>query len=116
MKATKITALALALMVLGSLAGESAYARGGRGRVTLGFHFGVPLGYYPYYYPPPYYYYPPSVVVAPSAPPTYIERPAAPAAPEPQAWWYYCADAGAYYPYVKHCPGGWQRVAPQPPD
>jgi hypothetical protein len=49
---------------------------------------------------------------------TYIEQPV----PQPPAqqqqsalgYWYYCADPGAYYPYVKECPAGWQRVAPQP--
>jgi hypothetical protein len=29
--------------------------------------------------------------------------------------WFYCPEAGAYYPYVQQCPGGWQQVAPQPP-
>lgn len=52
----------------------------------------------------------PPVWIAPA--PTYIERssPVEPAAP---VWWYWCADARTYYPYVKECPGGWQRVAPQ---
>lgn len=94
---------------------------GGGGR--LGIYLGAPLlwgGYYgpsPYYYPSPYY---PPIVTVP--PPTYIEQGeagaapplAAPAAPEP-GYWYYCADSRAYYPYVKECPGGWQRVSPQPP-
>ncbi len=67
----------------------------------------------PYYYPFPAYYYPP----APYYPPTYIEQGVQ--APEPQrqlapAYWYYCPDAKAYYPYVRECPGGWQQVAPQP--
>jgi hypothetical protein len=50
------------------------------------------------------------VVVAPTAP-VFVER----SQPEEvaQVWWYWCADARAYYPYVKECPGGWQRVAPQ---
>jgi len=30
-------------------------------------------------------------------------------------FWYFCPGANAYYPYVRECPGGWQRVAPQPP-
>jgi hypothetical protein len=56
---------------------------------------------------------PQSVVVAPAAP-VFIERPGAEAeAPAQQVWWYWCVDARAYYPYVKECPGGWQRVAPQ---
>jgi hypothetical protein len=70
---------------------------------------------YPYYYAP--YYYPPAVV-APSAPQVYIERdpqPVAPAQQQPSQWWYFCTGANGYYPYVKECPGGWQRVAPQPP-
>ena len=67
----------------------------------------------PFYYPAPYYYYPP-VAAMPYSPPQYIEQ--GEAAPEQsQAYWYYCADAKAYYPYVKDCPGGWQRVMPQAP-
>jgi len=74
-----------------------------------------PYYYAPYYYPP--YYYPPSVVNVPSTPPVYIEREAA-AEPAPQssASWYYCADPKGYYPYVEQCRGGWQAVAPRPPD
>ncbi len=86
-------------------------------------HFGVSIGmpyyspYYSPYYADPYYNYPPQVVVVPSSPPTYIERGNAERAQAPASsdWWYYCTDSKAYYPYVKHCPGGWQRVAPQPP-
>jgi hypothetical protein len=53
-------------------------------------------------------------VVAPSAPPTYLQQ--APQAQVPaENWWYYCADAKGYYPYVRECPGGWQRVSPTPP-
>ena len=29
-------------------------------------------------------------------------------------YWYYCESSDGYYPYVKECPGGWQRVAPRP--
>ena len=65
----------------------------------------------PFYYSDPYYYYPP-VAATPYSSPDYIEQ--GEAAPEPsQAYWYYCADAKAYYPYVKECPGGWQHVMPQ---
>jgi hypothetical protein len=45
--------------------------------------------------PPLAYYYPP---------PVYIEK----------QYWFYCESAGAYYPYVKECPSGWQRVLPTP--
>jgi hypothetical protein len=65
---------------------------------------------YGYVYPPYGGYYPPAYV-APD-PPVYIERDA-PAEPAVPVWWYWCAEAKAYYPYVKECPGGWQRVAPQ---
>jgi hypothetical protein len=89
------------------------------GHTSLGFYFGLPL-FGPAYYPAPYYYppayYPPTVVV-PSSPPVYIEQDNAQPAPESsrQDWWYYCAESNTYYPYVKQCPGGWQRVTPQPP-
>lgn len=76
---------------------------------------------YPYYYGPypyphsyyPYYYdYPPPV----SAPPQYIERGAgAPAQANPAGYWYYCRKPEGYYPYVRECPDGWERVAPVPP-
>jgi hypothetical protein len=72
---------------------------------------------WPFWYPYPYYA--PPVVVQPSAPvivqpstPTYVQPPAT-AAPSESSW-YYCASSKQYYPYVKECPGGWQRVAPQP--
>jgi hypothetical protein len=71
-------------------------------------YFGAPYYYYPpAYYPPAYYdapaYYPPAT--------EYVAPQPAPAA----ASWYYCPSAGGYYPYVRECPGGWQQVAPQPP-
>jgi hypothetical protein len=31
-----------------------------------------------------------------------------------QPYWYYCERSKSYYPYVKECPSGWTRVAPQP--
>lgn len=73
--------------------------------------------YYPYY---PYYPDPPTVIVQP--PPDVYYYPA-PAQPEPQLqqaappqYWYYCREPKGYYPYIKACPGGWQKVAPTPPD
>ena len=132
--------LTLVMVLLVTVASESVFARGGGHRfggprVHLGIiggapavawhhggghvRFGVFVG--PgFWYPPPYYGYPPyyypPVVAAPSSPPVYIEQGDTQAAPEqPQGDWYYCADTQAYYPYVKECPGGWQRVAPQPP-
>ncbi|WP_310451758.1 hypothetical protein [Sulfuritalea sp.] len=69
----------------------------------------------PAYYPR--YYSPPLVIERPS-PQVYIEQQPA-VAPPPGAdagnYWYYCPAAKAYYPYVQACPGGWQKVLPQPP-
>lgn len=119
MKLTKM-ALTLTMVLLGTLVTGPALAYGGhhgghyRSHVRFGVFIGAPAFWY---YPPPYYY--PPVVAVPSSPPVYIEQSetqAAPAAPEQSpAYWYYCADQKAYYPYVKQCPGGWQRVSPQPP-
>lgn len=82
----------------------------------------------PVYYPPAPVYYPPAPVYYQTVQPTpviYTERrdgsqirtqeaPINSAQAAQRSWWYYCADAKAYYPYVKQCPGGWLRVAPQP--
>ena len=117
MKPSK-AALTLVVLVLCALASASALAWHHGGHVRFGVFVGP--GYWyppPYYYYPPYYspYYPP-VVTAPSSPPVYIEQGGSQPAPaQSQGYWYYCADSRAYYPYVKECPGGWQRVAPQPP-
>ena len=129
MKSLVRPVLTSVLLIVGiALSGAAVADRGGHWRGhgghggwhgSYGFYFGLPLygpSYYPapYYYPP--YYYPPSVVV-PSSPPVYIEQGSTQAAPgsSQQNWWYYCADSKTYYPYVKQCPGGWQRVEPQPP-
>jgi hypothetical protein len=126
-------------------AGGNWHGGGWNRGTNVGIYLGAPIGfrygYYPYpfygtrYYGTPYYYppayYPPapsyySYPLAQPAPVTYIERSDEPQvetqkAPNDssqdgkQAWWYYCVDAKAYYPYVNQCPGGWLRVAPQPP-
>jgi hypothetical protein len=110
--------LILALLLVGLVGSGSAWADHHRGgHIDFGFYLGPPWGWPGYYYPPPGYYYPP-VVAVPAAPPVYIEQGSAiaPATPAqtPANYWYYCAAAKNYYPYVKECPGGWQRVAPQP--
>ena len=108
-------------------------------RVSVGFAFGGPYWGYPYwgypywgypgwgyagwgypgYYYPSTYYYPQTAGVPPDTT-AYIERSEAPAPPVQQAqptqgYWYYCPEPKAYYPYVKECAGGWQRVSPTPP-
>ena len=84
----------------GSSLGEAWAGGGGRGG-------GDPAGG-----DAPYPYYPAPSVVVPQAPTEYIQQ--APA-PSQQAYWYYCQNAGAYYPYVKECPGGWMQVVPRQP-
>ncbi|WP_026075742.1 hypothetical protein [Noviherbaspirillum massiliense] len=111
----KKTGLAfLVFLSLGLLASSSAWAH--RVHSHVGFYVGVPTGYWAYP-PPAYYVYPPAVTVQ-STPPVYVEQSPGPQAnePEPGNWWYYCQDAKGYYPYVKECPRGWQKVVPAPPD
>lgn len=117
------TRVMIALLLLGATGISTAWAdhRGHHSR------FGVVIGPYwgPSYYPPYPYYYPPyypPVVIERQAPQVYIEQPPMPAAPPaapiaaaPLNYWYYCAAAQGYYPYVKECRGGWQKVLPQPP-
>ena len=84
--------------------------------VGVGFGFGYPWSWYGYY-PPPYYYpgyYYAQPVAYPAEPVTYVEQ-AAPAPAEPAGWWYYCEPSRTYYPYVRECPSGWQRVPAVPP-
>jgi hypothetical protein len=119
----KTTKWLLALILASVMAAGSAWAdpghHGHHDHVGIGFYWGPGWGW-PWYYPPPYYY-PPAVVTVPSAPPVYVEQsapvqvPQAYAPPAPDNSWYYCASSRSYYPYVRDCPDGWQRVAPQPP-
>lgn len=106
----KSIAALFALLLLGAAGAGNAWADH---RSHL--HFGIVIGpaWGPWYYPPPPYYYPPYYppVVIERAPPVYVQQQPAPA---PENYWYYCAAAKGYYPYVKECPGGWQKVSPQP--
>lgn len=106
-----------ALLLLGIAGSGPAWAdHGHHSRLGIGVVIGP--GYGPWYYPPPYYYPPyyPPVVMERQAP-VYVEQAAAPPpapAPAPSNYWYYCASGKGYYPYVTECPGGWQKVSPQP--
>jgi len=120
----------IAALLLASVAADHAWADRGypghpyRGYPHGGYRSSVGVGivlgpvWSPWYYPAPYYYPPYPPVVIERTPPVYIEQ-AAPA-PAPEAtqinYWYYCGASRAYYPYVKECPSGWQRVSPQPPN
>jgi hypothetical protein len=107
-----------------ALAGKGSVKAGGAHRAHHGGHhhhgghrhhghhhhgsviFGFGYSYYPAYYP---YYLP---VAYPAAQPAvYIEQQSAPV----EHWWYYCAAAKGYYPYVRECPSLWQRVPAVPP-
>jgi hypothetical protein len=128
------TAFALAVLLVGMVAGEPmlAHGKGGhagghrsggahssarhtsgsphfRGRHFSGSHvaLGVAVGApFFWYYPPSYYSLP---VAAASLPTVYIEQ------ADQQAYWYYCPETLTYYPYVERCPEGWQLMVPQPP-
>jgi hypothetical protein len=134
----------LILLVFGAATSESAIAQhhgGVRFGINIGIPLFGPGYYPPYAYPAPAYAYPapayaypapayaypapaysypapaysyPRPAVAPSA--AYAQQgypQTAPAPAQPQDW-YYCADSKAYYPYVRDCPAGWQRVPAQP--
>lgn len=127
----------LVLILLGTFVNGSAMAgyRGhayGHGHnhgpnVRIGLSFGFPI-YVPRYFSAPVYTYPayavpaavlvyPPAMIRRTSSPVYIERGLMQAAPAPsgaQNDWYYCASSQTYYPYAKECPGGWQRVPPQP--
>lgn len=113
--------LAILITVLLGLTAQSALAHDHRHyRSSVGIYFGPPWVYAPYpAYFPPYYpraYYPPVVVTQPA--PVYVEQPVQPAAPpQPpeQQYWYYCPASSKYYPYVRDCPQGWQKVIPDTP-
>jgi len=106
--------------------GHGGYGHGWGGGARWGVSIGLPLywpgyypGYYPYAYPYAYAYPGPDYAYpGPAIPPLagYVEPSVPQAAPSPSgADWYFCAGSNAYYPYVRECPGGWQRVPSTPP-
>ena len=127
MKNTKY--IKITLLMIGLLTSGLALAHGAR--VGVGVYLGGPYYPYPYYpypyyaYPGPYYAYPP-VVIRQAPPPVYIEQGTQPAQQSQQLqqpqqqpiqdnFWYHCDNPEGYYPYIKECPGGWQKVTPEPP-
>lgn len=119
MRTAKV-AMGLGVAILAMLVTSAALAHGGRhgghrSHAHFGFYFGAPAYWY---YPAPYSYYPPYYypAAAPAQPTVYIEKGNGASQPEPsQGHWYYCPEAKAYYPYVKQCAAGWQKVPAQPP-
>ncbi len=112
--------LALAVALAGIAVADSAFAQHRHrhhhhhgSRLAIGLSIGLPLAAYSYYHYPRYAYYPPyyvAPVVVLQQPPVYVEQFQPPA----PAYWYFCAESRAYYPHVRECASGWQRVAPQP--
>lgn len=111
-----------ALFAATLLAAGAAWAHDGGGRppkARVGVFIGTPMPFWSWPYWPPYgygygYAWPPTVIAVPAPPPpVYIEQAPQPAAPAPN-YWHYCRHPEGYYPYVKECPGGWLKVAPQP--
>ena len=118
----------VSLGLAGSGAALARGGHGGHGGHHGGHHGGARIGaviggaivgaaiyraYAPSYYYAPYYA---PVYAAPYVPPVYVDHYAPLIAAQPQqSWWYYCAQSGAYYPYVQQCAGTWQRVPAQPP-
>jgi opacity protein-like surface antigen len=80
-----------------------------------GYGYGYAVPGYTYGAPPPMVYIERNQPVTPAQPPA----PVAPAAPSGAApgndWWYLCASPRGAYPYVRECPGGWERVPAVPP-
>jgi hypothetical protein len=83
----------------GGHSGHSGHFSGG-GHFAPRFHAGVFIGAVPF---APFYLYPPMT------PGRYYGAP-----PAGTPFWYFCASANAYYPYVADCPEGWQEVVPEP--
>ena len=134
MKLFKSILLAIALLV--SVTGNVAWAGHGQAHFVShrsfhqhpgwgrghGHYWGVGLygAAWPWYYP---WYYGYVVPVLPysayseaAAPVDYIEINPAPATNDAsENVWYYCQNPQGYYPYVKSCAGGWQKVPVQPP-
>ena len=109
MRLNRLVKFFVLLLLLVTAGVGNVWADRGHGHARFGIFFGP--AWDPWYRPAPYYY--PPIVIERAPPPVYIEQ-SPPPAPEPN-YWYFCAAANAYYPYVKECPSGWQRVSPQPP-
>ena len=101
------------LYIGGPVLGFSSY-----GYPAYGYGYGYGYGYAPYgYYGPAT-----TVIMTPAAPTVYIEQSSAadsnggasPTGPASDGYWYYCSNPDGYYPYVKQCANGWQKVPPQP--
>jgi hypothetical protein len=102
-KSVSITLIIVVLLVVSIVPASARF----RGSVWIGPGWGPGWGpvypAYPYYAPPP--------VIVQQAPDVYVQPLPQ---PETQQFWYFCRNPEGYYPYVKQCPNGWQRVVPSP--
>ena len=113
MKLRNLFVVMLAMLMVGMASTASAHGP----RVRFGVHFGGPVWgpvWGPGWYPAPYYYPPQVSVVPPPQPQVYIEQQQDAAPDSGQQYWHFCKSSQSYYPYVKECPGGWQKILPQP--
>jgi hypothetical protein len=111
--------------LLGGLSARDAFAHGHGGHGGHAFAGGTRGGFHHHhfhgratfffggafwpYYPPPYYYGPNYAMPHYEPPTVYVERFDGNPTPQTQGE-IFCPSAGVYYPEVKQCPGGWQRV------
>ena len=117
MKTLRSVAGAVAALLLVVASAGNAWADRGhfRGHSRLEVFIGPTWD--PWFYPQPFYYPAPPIIIERAPPPVYIEQPQAlQRQVEPTGYWYFCKASNAYYPYVKECPAGWQRVSPSPAD
>lgn len=129
-----IRASILAMFAAVSLGATPAWADRGQGHGhgwgwgPAGFLLGSVLLYEAFqprvYYAPQIVYAPPAY--APVAQPYYVQGYASPEAVSPSlaqgpsvdagaGWWYFCRNPSGYYPYVKQCNSGWEKISPVPP-
>jgi hypothetical protein len=81
----------------------------GRAVIFIGAPFYFWSWPYGYSYLPPPYYYGPDYVGRYELPPVYVEKFEGTPTPQTQGD-IFCPSANAYYPDVKDCPNGWQRI------
>jgi hypothetical protein len=87
----------------GGSGGGRSHSGGGAHHGHGHHHHGGAVFFGGLFYSGPYYY-------APGYHPYY----SVPVYGPPDPYWSYCRPANAYYPYVRECPGGWERYLPSP--
>lgn len=102
---------------------HGGFRGGGFGYGGFGYpsYFGGPIisyGFgYPYYggFYDPFYYPRRTTTIIREAPQEGAPAFATAQGEPPKQNWYFCADSGQYYPYVKTCASAWQEVPAVPP-